>query len=509
MPRLGMTIRAFVALFVGAIPPLVLLLAVVRADPDILQSPSFGLLAVGILSGAVAWAAVVATLAARALGLELRNLVTLASRGGAEAGELDIQSRRLADSLDERNRQVAELAAQAQSAPISDDPRLVARHVVDTVRSVTADDTWHLAILDSSNKAGLPPGIYGAGDGSLLPPNELTDLHRWASVAESDGSVQRVRRAEGPWGAFVMVEVAAHDQLRAILLAPWEGRAQPSTAELDLLSLVGQHAATAIEHALLYATVRQQADELDRMGAIQRDFLRAVSHDLQTPLASIRALAGELRSDPSTDEGSARDLDLIEHQADRLRRMVQQLLAMSRLEAGVLTPRQEVLAPRPLVERTWAALRAADRALDLRLQEPPLLLVADPDRLEQVLWAVLDNAIKYSPPATPIHVEIGPAKDDGTRGRITVRDEGPGMDPETIGHAFDQFYRASQARRLAPDGSGIGLYTARGLVETMGGLVRLESVLGQGTAVILELPSEPVEEPANVSTGSVPVPPQG
>jgi signal transduction histidine kinase len=495
MPRIGLTIRAFVGLLVGAIPPLVLLLGIVRADPDILQSPSFGLLAVGIVSGSVAWAAVVAVLAARALGLEMRTLVNLASKGGADAGELDAQSRRLADSLDERNRQVAELAAQAQAAPISDDPRQVARHVVDTVRSVTADDTWHLAVLDSSNQGNLAPGVYSASDGDLLPPDELTDLHRWASVADGDGSGQRVRRVEGPWGAFVMVEVAAHDQLRAILLAPWEGRARPSSAELDLLSLVGQHAATAIEHSLLYATVRQQADELDRMGAIQRDFLRAVSHDLQTPLTSIRALAGELRSNPSTDEASAGDLDLIEHQADRLRRMVQQLLAMSRLEAGVLTPRQEVLAPRPLVERTWAALRATDRALDLQLREPPLLFVADPDRLEQVLWAILDNAIKYSPATTPIHVDIGPGNDAGTRGRIAIRDEGPGMDPDTLGHAFDQFYRASQARRLAPDGSGIGLYTARGLVDAMDGSVHLESALGQGTAVILELPSEPVDEP--------------
>ena len=159
MPRLGMTIRAFVALLVGLIPPLALLLAIVRADPDLLRSPSSGLLVVGMFAIGVAWAGVVAVLAARAFGLDTRILVDLASKGEVDAGELDARSRRLADTLDERNRQVAELATQAQAAPISDDPPQVARHVVETVRSVTGDATWHLAVLDSSNQESLPPGV--------------------------------------------------------------------------------------------------------------------------------------------------------------------------------------------------------------------------------------------------------------------------------------------------------------------------------------------------------------
>jgi signal transduction histidine kinase len=180
--------------------------------------------------------------------------------------------------------------------------------------------------------------------------------------------------------------------------------------------------------------------------------------------------------------------------------MVQQLLAMSRLEAGVLAPQPEVVSARPLVERTWAALRAADRQLELRVEEPHLLLVADPDRLEQVLWAILDNAVKYSPPSSPITVTLGAVDPSGTRALIAVHDDGQGMDLETTERAFEQFYRSEQARRIAPDGSGIGLYTARGLMEAMGGSVRISSGVGQGTTIILELPAEPVEErePAEV-----------
>jgi signal transduction histidine kinase len=120
-----------------------------------------------------------------------------------------------------------------------------------------------------------------------------------------------------------------------------------------------------------------------------------------------------------------------------------------------------------------------------------MLLVADPDRLEQVIWAVLDNAVKYSPAGTAVSVVISM---DGQRAAISVTDEGAGMDPATAHRAFDQFFRSEAARRLAPDGSGIGLYAARGLMQAMGGSATLESILGHGTTVRLELPAEPIEE---------------
>jgi signal transduction histidine kinase len=166
--------------------------------------------------------------------------------------------------------------------------------------------------------------------------------------------------------------------------------------------------------------------------------------------------------------------------------MVSQLLVASRLEAGVLTPQVEVFAVAPLVERTWSALRA-DRPFDLRVEGTPHLAVADPDRVEQMLWALLDNAVKYSPAGSPIEVRIAPA--DGALD-VTVRDRGTGMDDETKRQAFDQFYRSAQARKLAPDGSGVGLYAAKGLVEAMGGSVRLESALGAGTSITVRLPAE-------------------
>jgi signal transduction histidine kinase len=348
------------------------------------------------------------------------------------------------------------------------------------------DPTWRCAVLSSDQPELLPTGVYEGSD-DTSPAAALADLEQWASVTDAE---QTARHITGPWGGFAVVDVAVSDRLRAILYAPWEGRVDPTPAELALLSVVGQHAGTALEHSLLYAQVRSQADELNRLAAVQTDFLRGVTHDLQTPLTSIGAVAGELSASPLVPESARDDLETIIHQADRLRRMVSQLLIASRLEAGAFTPQQEVFAIVPLIERTWAALRA-DRPFDISTVGTPHLAVADPDRIEQVLWALLDNAVKYSPAGSLITVRIEPVD---RMLSVAVRDEGTGMDEASRSRAFDQFYRSDHARKLAPDGSGVGLYAARGLMEAMGGSIAVRSELGRGTTVTLAIPAESADE---------------
>ena len=281
------------------------------------------------------------------------------------------------------------------------------------------DPTWRCAVMTSATPELLPSGIYHGIDDEL-PAEPIGELERWASVTDAD---RPARHVEGPWGAFAVADVAVSDRLAAILYAPWEGRMDPSPAEIALLTLVGQHAGTALEHSLLYAQVRHQADELNRLAGVQADFLRGVTHDLQTPLTSIAALATELRAGEELSDAARADLDSIAHQAERLRRMVSQLLVASRLDAGVLTPQQEVFAVRPLIERTWAALRA-DRPFELDVDGP----AAPGRRRSRIAWSrccgrVLDNAVKYSPPQSPVHAAI-----DGRDGllAITIRDRGTG-----------------------------------------------------------------------------------
>jgi len=484
VPRTGLWLRVFVALLLAVLPPLLLLVGALLLTETILRDTEPDLVAIVVVAGSIVWAAVLGIVYARGLGDDVRSLLTLAERGDAGTDpEIGDAYRQMASSLDERNRQVAALAREANLVPIDDAPRQVVAAVVSAVRSVMRDETWRCAVLASESEDILPPGIYHGTDESR-DVEPIGELERWAAVSAADVPAGRV---EGPWGAFAVIDVAVSDRMRAILYAPWEGRVKPTPAEVDLLTLVGQHAGTALEHSLLYARVRSQADELNRLAAVQADFLRGVTHDLQTPLTSIGALATELRADESVPDRARADLESITHQAERLRRMVGQLLVASRLEAGVLTAQQEVFAVPPLVERTWAALRA-DRPFELVVEGAPHLAVADPDRLEQVLWALLDNAVKYSPDGSAIGVHIEP---DGEELAITVRDSGIGMDEATRERAFEQFYRSRDARRMVPDGSGVGLYAASGLMAAMGGSLGIDTELGRGSAFTMRVPAEP------------------
>jgi len=493
------SLRLLAVLLTAALPPLVAFGVVTMAEPTWMARAGTPLSAL-ILGGAgLLWIVLVAVVAARPMATDARSIAALAERGMASTDDgLSSAQRRLATTLEDRNRQISDLADLIRVAPISTDAMAVAHAMVAGARQVTGDPTWLLAILRVPETRDLEPGVYGPNPETL--PGTLDEVHRWAATAESRGPAPRdARLVAGPWGAFAVVDVAAGEELRAILLAPWEGRADPSPAELNLFGLIGQHAATALEHALLYARLRVQTEELNRMAAVQTDFLRGITHDLQTPLTSIRALASELQQSDGVDDTARTDLETIAQQADRLRRMVGQLLAVSRLEVGALTPVQEVFRVAPVVQRTWDALRAAGHQLVIEEEGPPHLVVADPDRLEQVLWALMDNAVKYSPAGSTIRVHLElVASDLGDRvSEIAITDQGVGMDTTTRASAFEQFFRSDDARRLVPDGSGIGLYAARGLVEAMGGGISIDSEPKVGTTVRLTLPAETTDEPGD------------
>ncbi len=484
MPRTGLWLRVFVGLLLAVLPPILLLVGALFLTDAVLSGADPNLVAVLVVIGAIVWGAILAVVFARSLAEDLRSFLTLAERGD-EIGADDAGAayQQVAAALDERNRQIGALARETSGVPIDDSPDRVVRAVVSATRSVTRDPTWRAAVLTSDAPDVLPSGIYpGLEDVEERQP--IGDLERWASVTASD---EPAARLDGPWGAFAVVDASSSSRLSAILYAPWEGRGDLTPAERAMLTLVGQHAATALEHSLLYARVRHQADELNRLAGVQADFLRGVTHDLQTPLTSIGALATELRANAAVPDSARLDLETISHQADRLRRMVGQLLVASRLEAGAFTPQVEVFAVQPLIERTWGALRS-DRPFTITVEGERHLAVGDPDRVEQVLWAVLDNAVKYSPAGSPIAMLISQG---GGMLTVSIRDQGTGMDEETASHAFDQFFRSPQARKLAPDGSGVGLFAARGLMEAMGGSIAVSGALGSGSVLTLRLPAEP------------------
>ncbi|HLY26551.1 MAG TPA: HAMP domain-containing sensor histidine kinase, partial [Aggregatilineales bacterium] len=223
----------------------------------------------------------------------------------------------------------------------------------------------------------------------------------------------------------------------------------------------------------------------------QRDFLANVTHDLRTPLTSIQgfsqAIIEGVASNPSAAQRAAQ---IINDEAGRLNRMVQELLDLARVEAGRLTMRRHVVNLTDLLCATGERLtpRAAEKSLSLRVEVPQLPTVAgDGDRLVQVYTNLVDNAIKHTPAGGMITLRAAP---NGAGVVVQVRDTGEGIPATDLPHVFDRFYQVDKSRQRAQrDGAGLGLTITRGIIEAHGGRIWVESQEGVGTMFSTWLPA--------------------
>jgi signal transduction histidine kinase len=226
---------------------------------------------------------------------------------------------------------------------------------------------------------------------------------------------------------------------------------------------------------------------------MQTAFVANVSHELRTPLTSIKGMVETLR-DGAVDDLTVRDrfLEIVEHETNRLIRLVNDLLVLSRADSEALNLRRASVNLDDLIQATVTKLapQAEARALTLRTTlDPDLLPVwADADRIAQVLVNVLDNAIKYSQPGGAITVHAATDQDGAVI--VQVHDEGIGIPANVLPHIGERFYRADKARSRAQGGSGLGVAIAQALVQAHGGQVWLESEEGVGTTVSFTLPVE-------------------
>jgi signal transduction histidine kinase len=242
----------------------------------------------------------------------------------------------------------------------------------------------------------------------------------------------------------------------------------------------------------LSGAFNEMTDRLRAARQMQVDFVANVSHELRTPLTAVKGTVETLR-DGAVDDPEVRDrfLETVEVETDRLIRLVNDLLLLSRADSEALNLQRQPLDLGELARQTANRLahRAEAQGLDLQVQSelplPPVL--ADRDRIEQVLVNLLDNACKYSPPGGTIHVRVA-ADADGLV-RVSVRDEGIGIPAAELARIGQRFYRADRARSRAEGGSGLGLAIARALVEAHGGRLWLESEEGRGTTVSFTLPA--------------------
>ena len=285
----------------------------------------------------------------------------------------------------------------------------------------------------------------------------------------------------------VRAELRAGDERMGLLLGTLPATRSWGPADQALLDLFASEIAVAIRNSQLFAQVESQNAQLRTLSDAKDDFLRGVSHNLQTPLTRIRSNAEALAAG-----GADPRLMIIVDQADRLSRMVHQLRLVSRLESQPLRPNADVLAIGPRVHRAWEALAVADRDLELTDGAPDWLAVADGDQLDQVLWALLDNAVKYGDGT--IEVAIGADADQRSLW-TTISDHGRGLTEDDRAWLFGRFERGA-AGQVSGNGSGLGLYVSRALMRSMGGdLVLDPAVPGRGATFRLTLPGESAAEP--------------
>lgn len=331
-----------------------------------------------------------------------------------------------------------------------------------------------------------------AGAVPPAPPTSYARLRRDADEGRADWTrihEPRAPRAPGSVAAdghaFRIELTAGGERLGSL----WALRGRAGALHIEETRLLAS-AADQIGQAVRRERLARQALDLEvtrRSDELKTALLVSVSHDLRTPLAAIRAAAGNL-ADPEVDldDGERRQLAVaIDDEATRLNRLVGNLLDMSRVEARDLAP---ALTPIPLADAVEAVVERMRPLLGSRrieIEVPPDLppVRADATLLDQALGNVLDNVAKHTPDGTPARIEAS-REDDAIL--LVIEDSGPGVPEDAVGRLFERFYRVAPARG-GTRGSGLGLAVVKGFVEAMGGTVRAAAGQQGGLAVAIRL----------------------
>jgi len=223
---------------------------------------------------------------------------------------------------------------------------------------------------------------------------------------------------------------------------------------------------------------------------MRRDFVANVSHELRTPLSIFRGYLETLLDDPHQPPGELlRILEIMERHSDRLNALVEDVLSLARLESpGMELNLSEIALPEFLhgIMRDWEK-RFAAKQLKSHLNFPGTLphLRADETRLQELIYNLLDNAVKYSMPGSTVFLR---AESGGDSVRISVADQGAGIPPDDLPRIFERFYRADKSRSTEQPGTGLGLSIVKHIAQLHGGSVEAESEPGKGTTINVLLP---------------------
>ena len=298
-------------------------------------------------------------------------------------------------------------------------------------------------------------------------------------------------------GAHLLEAVEDPDLYRAVRLAVDEGTPAVMVvlrADRRYRTVVAPVASVAGTGPWSVVLAMHDLSDLYEAEIARRDFFTNASHELRTPLATISAAAETLEV-ARRPEDSQRFRSIIQAEAERMGQLIEEMLALARLESGLTEPKMEVVGMETLLEDAVEIIRPQAEREGLSLLYSGLnggnetMIVADPELVERALLNLLHNAVKFTEAGGSIEVlsEMGDASDPAPMIWIRVRDTGIGIEPAEQSRIFQRFYRVDRARQSG-GGTGLGLAVVRHIAEVHGGAVSLQSVPGQGSTFGFSVP---------------------
>lgn len=396
-------------------------------------------------------------------------------------------SRRLTRPLDDLSRAAERISTGDLSgrAPVDETEELgrlgrtfnvMAQRLQETIRDISDERNRIEAIV-----AGMTDAVVATDhQGTVMLLNRAAEELLGVPRREAEG-----RAAPALFGgrlAAMLHEATAYGRVTAEELPP--GAAGDRVVEAHCAPI--HAAADGIAGAV---AVLRDVTELRQTERLRRELTANVSHELRTPLTSIKGFAETLLDGAMKDEDTNRRfLSIIDGEADRLVKLVDDLLDLSLLESKRVTLELKPVDLSDLVTHTVDKLRPLAQTSQLTLWQstpPSLLIYADADRLEQVLTNLVDNAMKFTPAGGRVEVRVAAVNGEV---EVAVNDTGKGIAPEDVPHVFERFYRADRSRTRGSGGTGLGLAIAKHIVEAHGGRISVSSQPNEGTTFKFTIP---------------------
>jgi K+-sensing histidine kinase KdpD len=422
-------------------------------------------------------------------------------RRGLEKQNLQQENRRLLRELEQRNRDLNVLLSVSQSISCSLNPEQIVDSALEIIAKSLRIDAGYLFFQqvdvltlkgfqgfneEMSKKLGCLD-LTRSVINSVLENNEPLYFNRMNSADD----LLMAFLVENGYVSLLMVPTATTKQVEGTMAITTRTEHVFSPMEVNLLKATGREIAIAITNSRLFEEA-SSARALRELDSLRTELLANVSHELRTPLAAIKGFASSLlQPDISFDDETRLSfIQTIDSEADRLSHMIDDLLLMSRIEAGVFKANKEIYEVKEIIDGIRDRLFSIAIKHNLRVVIPDNLppIIVDGQRIGEVFTNLVENAVKYSPEASEIKIEVELHNNEIL---AHVKDNGIGIPEEYQPMVFDRFnqLRSKNGHRK---GSGLGLCICRGIVESHGGKIWVESKPGKGAMFSFNLPLEQV-----------------